>query len=333
MPILLPTTTRTVALIAYPQVEALDISGPSAVFAGANRVIAAHGSTLPAPYRIEMVAPTLEPIATSDGLQLLPAHRFSTARFAVDTLLVAGSPEIERCATDRTLIRGVLALSRRARRIGSVCTGSFILAAAGLLDGRRATTHWAFAERLALAYPSITVEPDSIYVRDGKVYSSAGVSAGMDLALALVEEDLGQVIALEVARALVLYLRRPGGQTQFSSLLAAQHNARDTFADLRLWIAEHVRQDLAVPTLAARMAMSPRNFARLFLRESGVTPARFVERMRVEAARLQLEASNAGIKQVANACGFKSIEGLRQAFLRHLRIGPAAYRERFRATA
>lgn len=320
---------RTVAVLVYPEVEGLDVAGPSAVFAGANRIVASRQPQATPPYRIVLVASATDPLHTSDGLTLVPDRRYAGWRSPVDTLLVAGSPEIERHLGDRGLIRALRTLAARARRVGSVCTGSFLLAAAGLLDGRRATTHWAYAARLAERYPAITVDADSIYLRDGNIYSSAGVSAGMDLSIALVEEDLGRDVALEVARALVLYMRRPGGQAQFSTLLAAQTANRSPITDLQLWIAEHLGADLSVSALAERVAMSPRNFARVFVQDTGLTPARFVERLRVEAARRALEDSAAGVKAIAAASGFGTVEAMRLAFLRTVRVGPAAYRERF----
>lgn len=321
---------RRVALVVFPGVEALDVAGPSAVFAGANRVLAARHPQASPPYDIVLLATSLAPLRTSDGLTLVPDRPLSALRTPVDTLLVAGGPDIETVLDERLLVRGLQRLAGRARRVGSVCTGSFLLAAAGLLDGRRATTHWAYAERFAARFPAVKVDADAIYIRDGEVYTSAGVSAGMDLSMALVEADLGRDVALEVARGLVVYLRRPGGQAQFSGLLAAQAESRSPLAELQLWMAEHLAEDLSIEALATRVAMSPRNFARVFSRTTGVTPARFVERLRIDAARRRLEESDEPIKQVASACGFASVETLRITLHRALGIGPAAYRERFR---
>jgi transcriptional regulator GlxA family with amidase domain len=224
-------------------------------------------------------------------------------------------------------------LAPRVRRIGSVCTGTFVLAAAGLLAGRRVTTHWNSAARLQQMFPALRVDADPIFIKDGKVYTSAGVTAGMDLALALVEEDCGREVAMAVARALVLFLKRPGGQSQFSAQLAAQAADREPLRELQAWIIDHVGADCSVPALAARVAMSPRNFARVFAREVGMTPGRFVERARVEAARRRLEESDDGVDGVAARCGFGSAEGMRKAFLRTLRVPPSAYRSRFRAAS
>jgi len=211
-----------------------------------------------------------------------------------------------------------------------VCTGAFLLAEAGLLDGRRATTHWAYCAELAKRYPQVKVDPDPIFVRDGRIYSSAGVTAGMDLALGLVEEDLGRSLALDVARQLVLFLKRPGGQSQFSAQLEAQSAEREPLRDLQAWISNHPEAPLGVESLARRVAMSPRHFARVFLREVGTTPAKFILRIRVEAARRRLEESRDDVERVAQTCGFGSAEVMRRAFLRTVRVSPSAYRSRFR---
>jgi transcriptional regulator GlxA family with amidase domain len=231
---------------------------------------------------------------------------------------------------DEGLIEWIRESGPRARRLASVCSGAFLLARAGLLDGRRATTHWRSCDLLARLYPKVRVEPDPIFVRDGSVYTSAGICAGMDLALALVEEDLGREIALAVAQRLVIFLKRPGGQSQFSAQLRTQLAEREPLRELQSWIAENPGADLTIPALAARVAMSPRNFARVFLREVGTTPARYVEGARVEAARRRLEESDSAIESVADGCGFGTPETMRRAFLRSLRVSPASYRGRFR---
>jgi transcriptional regulator GlxA family with amidase domain len=210
-----------------------------------------------------------------------------------------------------------------------VCTGAFVLAEAGLLDGKRAATHWQSCARFAERYPKVAVDPDPIFVRQGRVYTSAGVTAGMDLALALVEEDHGHQIAREVARELVLFLKRPGGQSQFSAQLQTQFSDRAPLAELQAWIADHLAADLSVAALAHRVAMSPRNFARVFALSIGRTPARFVEQVRVEAARRRLEESRASVDEIAEKCGFGTRESMRRSFQRLLRVSPAAYRSRF----
>jgi transcriptional regulator GlxA family with amidase domain len=248
-----------------------------------------------------------------------------------DTLVVAGGEGARRATANRAIVDWLARASRRARRPPSGCTGSYRLAAAGLLDGRRATTHWDFCAGLAERYPTVVVDPDPVWVRDGDVWTSAGVTAGIDLALALVEDDLGAEVALAVARQLVVFLKRPGGQAQFSSHLSTQIAERVVLAEVQGWIADHLDEDLSVPHLAERAAMSPRHFARVFRAETGVTPARFVERARVEQARRRLEESSAGVEEIAHDCGFGGPETMRRAFIRALRVGPSEYRQRFRA--
>jgi transcriptional regulator GlxA family with amidase domain len=250
-------------------------------------------------------------------------------RGAIDTLVVAGGVGTARALGDRGLIAFVRSAAARARRVASVCTGAFVLAEAGLLDGRRATTHWSACAQLAARYPKVSVDPDPIFVRDGRIWSSAGVTAGMDLALALVEQDHGRDVALGVARELVLFLKRPGGQAQFSAQLQAQLAERAPLRDLQAWMADHPGADLSVEALARRVAMSPRHFARVFKQETGATPARAALAARVEAARRRLEDGADGLEGVADACGFGSAEVMRRAFLRTLRVGPAVYRRRF----
>jgi transcriptional regulator GlxA family with amidase domain len=231
---------------------------------------------------------------------------------------------------DPKLLIGIARLARNARRITSVCSGAFLLAEVGLLDGKRATTHWSACDILARSYPAVDVDPDPIYLRDGNVWTSAGVTAGMDLALALVEDDLGRDTALAIARRLVLFLRRPGNQSQFSAQLAAQTADRDGLRQVQRWVADHPDADLAVSALAQRAGMSERHFARSFRDEIGVTPARYVEQVRVEAARRLLEETDEGVEAVARRCGFGTSETLRRSFLRLLQLSPAEYRRRFR---
>ena len=233
---------------------------------------------------------------------------------------------------DDKFLRWLTRIETRTRRLGSVCSGAFFLAEAGLLDGRRATTHWAAADRLARDYPAIDVDPDAIYIKDGHIYTSAGVTAGMDLALALVEEDLGRRIALATARQLVLFLKRPGGQSQFSTQLAAQTRASEApgnLAELTDWILDHLDADLSIASLASRAAMSQRNFARVFRRAFDVTPAKFVEQARVERARVLLEERDQTLDQIASHTGFGSSERMRRSFARQLRVVPDQYRRHF----
>jgi transcriptional regulator GlxA family with amidase domain len=281
-------------------------------------------------YDVEVVAPDPEPFFMSNGMQVVPHAAMADVRGPIDTLMIAGGEGTRRMATEPRVLEWTRAAAKRSRRITSVCSGAFVLGAAGLLDGRRATTHWAWCDTLAQLYPDVEVERDSIFVVDGDVYTSAGVTAGMDLALALVEEDLGADVAREVAQQLVVFLRRPGGQSQFSAQIAAPPAEREPLREVQAYIAGNVAADLSVPALAERATMSPRNFARAFRRETGMTPAAYVESVRVEQARIALEGSDAQVESIARHCGFGTVETMRRAFHRRLGVGPAAYRSRFR---
>jgi transcriptional regulator GlxA family with amidase domain len=314
---------RRVVVVAFPGVQILDVTGPAEVFSLADRL----GG--PA-YTIELVAAGASPIASSGGLRLLPDRQLATCRGLIDTLVVAGGAGVEAAESDERLVAWLRSAARRSRRVTSVCNGAFLLARAGLLEGRRATTHWAACRELARRYPAIEVDADPIFVRDGNVFTSAGVTAGIDLALALVEEDLGRRLALDVARALVLFVRRPGGQAQFSAGLAGQSAERESLRELQDWMADHLDADLSVAGLAQRAFMSPRNFARVFAREVGATPGAYVESLRLERARVLLETTELQMEQVAHRCGFGTVETLRRSFGRRLRVSPGEYRNRFR---
>jgi transcriptional regulator GlxA family with amidase domain len=319
-------------MVAFPDVQVLDVTGPLEVFGRTARWLVEAGLRSDLAYSVEIVAAVAGPIPTSSGLKLVAERRFRDVRERVDTLLVAGGRGSRTAAQDAHLRAWLRRMAPRVRRLGSVCTGSFILAAAGLLDGKRATTHWAWCDALSQLHPRIRVDADPIFVRDGQVFTSAGVTAGMDLALALVEEDFGRQVALDVARQLVLFLRRPGGQSQFSNQLAIQVADREPLRELQEWIADHLSADLSVSALADRVAMSPRHFARVFAAELNMTPARFVEVQRVEAARRRLEESSDGVDAIAATCGFGSAEVMRRAFLRTVRVSPTDYRSRFRSS-
>jgi transcriptional regulator GlxA family with amidase domain len=325
-------SSRHVAMVAFPGANAVDVIGPLEVFASAS-ALATRGSSRPPAYTTEVVAPVAGPVATQSGIAVVAQRALGAVRGGVDTLLVAGGLGTRTALDDRTLIGRIRRLAPRVRRLGSVCSGSFLLAEAGLLDGRRATTHWMWCDSLAQRYPRVRVDPDPIFVRDGNVWTSAGVTAGMDLALALVEDDLGREIALHTARQMVLFLRRPGGQSQFSAQLATQAADRQPLRELQAWVVDHPEADCSVPALAQRVAMSPRNFARVFLRQIGLTPAQYVEKVRVEAARRRLEDSTDGVDAIAARCGFGTAETMRRTFLRHVRVAPSDYRTRFRAAS
>ena len=312
--------------------QSLDVTGPVEVFSMADQWVRERSSAPLPVYSIETLARQPGPVRMSSGLRVVADRAFTSVRRDIDTLVVAGG-DVQDAATDPRLRQWLQSMAGRVRRLASVCSGAFILAEAGLLDGRRATTHWLGIRHLQRHYPLVRVEPDAIFVRDGNVYTSAGVTAGIDLALALVEEDLGHEAALAVARRLVVFLKRPGGQSQFSSHLAAQLVPAGPLRDLPAWALDHLGEDLSVETLAARVAMSPRNFARVFLRETGSTPAKFVEKARVDAARRLLEDGSHGLEEIAARCGFGSGEHMRRTFWRHLRVVPVDYRRRFRVAS
>lgn len=316
------STVRRVAIVVFDGLQVLDATGPAEVLSQASRLA-------PPGYEVTLVG---EGAATSGGMTLGPLVPFADHRGPLDTLMVAGGLGVRQAQHDQRLVDWVRAAAARSRRVASVCTGAFVLARAGLLDGRRATTHWDSCATLARRFPAVTVEPDPIYVRDGEVYTSAGVTAGMDLALALVEDDLGPEVAMEVARRLVLFARRPGGQAQFSVQLATQAASAGPLRDLQAWIAEHLDADLSAAALAGRAHMSARTLARAFAREVGMTPAAYVEALRVERARALLEAGHGPLARVARACGFGTTETMRRAFHRRLGVAPADYRTRFSTT-
>jgi transcriptional regulator GlxA family with amidase domain len=323
---------RRIAMLAFPDALLLDIAGPLQVFASASAVLAAAGREDAPAYSVEVLARRGGPLRTSAGIEILARGLRNADPAAIDTLLVSGGEGTRAAAGDRALIGWLREAAPEIRRVGSVCTGAFLLASAGLLDGRRATTHWGFCDALARAFPAVKVEPDAIFVHDGGVWSSAGITAGMDLALALVEIDHGRAIALDVARRMVMFLKRPGGQSQFSAHLAAQMADAGPLAGLIAWIIEHPGADLRVEELARRARMSPRTFARAFARELGTTPADFVERVRVEAARRWLEESDEPVERVASRSGFGDPERMRRAFVRRLGAAPRSYRHRFRTS-
>lgn len=318
---------RRVVVVAFPGVQSLDVAGPVEVFAGANEVSGRKE------YAITLATLDGLPCPTSSGLLLVPDAAVREIRQAPDTVVVAGGDGTAGAMREPKLLIGIARLARRARRVTSVCSGAFLLAEVGLLDGKRATTHWSACDLLARMYPQVDVDADPIYTRDGNVWTSAGVTAGMDLALALVEEDLGRDAALTIARRLVLFLRRPGNQSQFSAQLAAQVAERDGLREVQRWVAEHPDADITVATMAARAGMSERHFARSFRDEIGVTPARYVEQVRIEAARRLLEETDEGVEVVARRCGFGTAETMRRVFVRGVRLSPSEYRRRFRTAA
>jgi transcriptional regulator GlxA family with amidase domain len=314
---------RTVLVVLFDGVQSLDVTGPLEVFAGAEQ----H---TPGTYRISTASVDGAPVRTSSGLTLVPDHSLATAP-APHTLLVPGGQGTRNPVPE--IVDWLREHGPRAERLVSVCTGAILLAAAGFLDGRRATTHWAYCDTLARHHPAVEVDPDPIYVRDGHIATSAGVTSGIDLALALVEEDIGREAALTIARHLVVFLRRPGNQAQFSAQLAAQTAQREPLREVQRWITEHPGDDLSVEHLAARARLSPRHFARAFRTETGTTPGRYVDRVRLEHARRLLEDTSDGVEEISRTCGYGTAEAMRRAFVKALATSPAEYRRRFRPAA
>ncbi|HEV2300219.1 MAG TPA: helix-turn-helix domain-containing protein [Stellaceae bacterium] len=314
--------TRTIGILVFPDFQLLDAAGPVAAFEMASR------GSMPPAYRLRTLAREAGPVRSSSGVALL-AEKYADAA-ALDTLIVAGGPGARETGPCRETLAWLKAVAPATRRVASVCTGAFLLAAAGLLDGRHATTHWQRAGLFARRYPQVRVEPDRIFVRDSKFWTSAGITAGIDLALALVAEDLGEAAAKRAAQLLVVYHRRPGGQSQFSALIELGRPA-GRFAPLLGWMRERLDEDLPVERLAERAAMSPRNFARAFAAETGTTPAKAVERLRLEAARAEIEAGREPIDRVAARTGFGDPERMRRAFIRAFGQPPQALRRAARA--
>lgn len=317
---------RHVAILAFDDCQLLDVAGPLQAFATASELAGPHA--FPG-YTVSVYSRGGGPVRTSSGLVLLTRPLRALRVDGRTTVMLPGGRGVRDAASDRKLIARIQQANRRAERICSVCTGAFLLAATGLVDGRRVTTHWRSCEQLQELHPRLRVERDPIFVRDGRYWTSAGVTAGIDLALALIEADAGKALALETARHLVVFFKRPGGQAQFSDLLAAQSRESARFAQLHAWIAAHLRGDLTVASLAERACMSPRNFQRVYKATMGATPARMIERIRVEAARRLIEDGAARVGAVAKAVGFGDDETMRRAFLRQIGVSPVHYRRGF----
>jgi transcriptional regulator GlxA family with amidase domain len=317
---------QEVVTVVYDGVQLLDVAGPLEVFDGARRALG--GS-----YRVRVASAGGRDVTTSAGVRLGVELDLTQAPDDLDTVMVAGGWGYAEAMGDRETVGQVRRLAARARRVASVCTGAFVLAEAGLLDGRRATTHWAYCAELAQAYPAVRVDPDAIFVRDGQVVTAAGVTAGVDLALSLVEEDHGAELARRVAKWLVVFLQRPGGQSQFSTWSRARPPGDDALRRLIGDIAADPAADLSIAAMAERLSISPRHVSRVFARELGMSPGRYVERARVEAARMLLESGRDGVETIARRCGFGTAESMRRAFVRELGVAPSAYRDRFASTA
>ncbi len=325
-------TTKLIVQVIFQEAQALDITGPLEVFAQANKFLLQHGKVTFPVYDLLLVSPNEEPVTMSSGIRLLADETFETfndSNRRIDTLIISGGNGVENIKLDSNFIAFVKKHAEEARRVTSICTGTFALAQTGLLKNRQATTHWASCQKLADDHPDIAVEPDMIYVRDHNIYTSAGVTAGIDLALALVEEDFGRELALEVAKQLVVFMKRQGGQSQFSTTLARQHVIDHVIKDTLNWVTQNPDKDLSMETLASQSRMSERNFARVFKKEIGMTPGKYIEKMRVEIATNLIEASNNNLQQIATRSGFLSEEKMRRAFKRQLGVLPHVYRKRF----
>lgn len=320
---------RAIHILAFPNVQLLDVTGPLQVFASANEHAVEQG--FETPYAPAVIARQEGSVVSWAGLGL---HTQPLPETPSDTLIIAGGRGVHAALKDQTLVQWVRNQAAGARRVASVCTGAFLLAEAGLLDGHRVVTHWDSCDELAVSYPALQVDPEPIFINEDALWTSAGVTAGIDLALAMVEADLGRPVALAVARDLVVFLKRPGGQSQFSTALSMQHATRSQdsrFGDLHAWILDNLASDLSVATLAAQVGMSERSFVRHYRAHTGNTPARAIEQLRVEAARRLLGDSALPIKRIADRCGFGTEETLRRSFMRAVAVTPQAYRERFSA--
>lgn len=317
---------RRIVMLTYGDAQILDVVGPLEVFARASRWLVDHDRVTDSPYRVEIVSHEPGPVVTSSSMRVFSECSYRTLKGRIDTLLVSGGIGCQEAAKNEALLNWIRSMEARVRRIGSICSGALILAAAGLLEGKRVTTHWAYCEQLASLSTNIEVDKDAIFVSDGRLYTSAGVTTGMDMALAMVEEDWGAPVALAVAKELVLYLKRPGEEHQLSRQLQAQLGETSVIARNQEWILDNLDQDLSVKALAQRVAMSERNFSRRFQAETGVTPGQYVGRVRVEAAQRRLQNGSLTIKQVARLCGFANEEALRRTFHRFVGDSPSSYR-------
>ena len=330
---------RRILIVAAAPAQLLDLAGPAEVFNQAGRLAGYDDaqSTPTSPYAVDLaILPQLDGATaanTTAGITLASCASRETLladRRPLDTLIVCGGEGARMRTGEAELSAAVRTLAARARRTVSICTGAYLLAAAGLLQGRRVTTHWRWCADLARRYPGVSVDPDPIFVRDGELWTSAGVTAGIDLALALVEDDHGHALALAIARELVMFLRRPGGQNQFSASLRAQTAPPHTLRELLGWLADNLHRRISVADMADRAGMSERQFARVFSREVGLPPARMLERLRVEAARRRLEERPQPLAGIAAVCGFGDEETMRRAFMRQLKTSPGSYRDRFK---
>lgn len=325
--------TKHIVIIAPPNTSILDIAGPLEVFTKAADYINTYIQNTAESYTVHVISTqSSKTVITASGLPIVCEGNIKSINYEIDTVLVSGIPNAPENMVNKETLNWLREHRNTIRRVGSICAGAFILAEAGILNGKRATTHWRVCDKLARYYPKVKVESDPIFVKDGNIYTSAGISTGMDLSLAMVEEDFGRDIALSVARQLVLYLKRPGNQSQFSIMLTHQKADYQPIGEIQDWIIEHLEGNLTVEMLAKRASMSPRNFARVFLRESGITPAKYIEKLRLETARRRLEETRLTLDEISSECGVGNADALRRLFLRHMKTTPSDYRRSF-ATA
>ena len=311
--------TRKIVIVGPQPVQVLDVTGPIEVFSNAKG------------YEVTIATPGPQRrLETNRRFALSDAVPITEITGPIDTLIVAGGPGAETGIYDPSFVAWIGEAASRSRRVASICTGAFLLGAAGLIDGKKVVTHWRFCDPLAKEFPRAIVCPEPIFLKDGNIYTSAGITAGIDLALAMVEEDHGNEVALNIARFLVMFLVRPGGQAQFSHMLSHQAVTSKPLRELQVWMLENLREDLTVENLAARLGMSPRHFTRVCLRETNMNPGQFVDRLRVEAAQQLIDSSNMGLKEIADACGFSTADAMRRTFSRVIGITPGEYMDRFR---
>jgi transcriptional regulator GlxA family with amidase domain len=323
---------RRIGFLIYPDCEILDVAGPFEAFYFAGLVQGLLGRTKEPSYQSLLMAAAPGPVRTMSGMEIVATHTYGEINDGLDTLVVVGGTGCEDASRDAALVRWIRAIAPKTRRIASICSGAFILAAAGLLHHRRATTHWMYSDLLAKEYPSIEVDASLVFIRDGNIYTSGGITTGIDLALALVEEDVGREVMLGVARTLIVFPRRPGGQSQFRGHTSPlEKPMRPSISELQAWMLANPKADFSVPSLAERLAMSPRNFSRLFHSETGLTPSQFAEQARADAARCKLEQTVLPIEAIAEECGFDNPERMRRTFQRLFCTSPVDYRARFRS--
>lgn len=322
---------RLIAIVAMPDTMLIDIAGPADVFSRASIFLKSEAPGKE-PYKVLTISPEhgKKTCTSLSGISINTPVSYKAIDEKIDTLIIAGYASKSQFRLGKDFYNWLDQNSGKIRRIASICRGTFALAEAGLLKGKRATTHWMACNELQAKYPDIIVDPDPIFIKEGKIYTSAGVSSGMDLALAMVEEDYGRDLALTVAKELVLFLQRPGNQSQFSTVLAQQHTESGPIRDVQEYISEHIKDELKVEQLSEHCAMSPRNFARVFLKETGITPGKYIEKVRLEKAKRSLEDSNLSLDQIADSCGIGSQDSLRRLFLKHLNITPGHYRKSFK---